>query len=61
MIKGTKAEVVTQVLQRVPYHLRRRVEEVTLDMAAGMRQIVSRCFTRAVKVIDRFHVSYNFV
>jgi transposase len=56
MVKGTKAEVVTQVLQMIPHYLRRRVEEVTLDMAAGMRQIVSRCFTRAVKVIDRFHV-----
>ncbi|WP_320168088.1 transposase [Mangrovibacterium marinum] len=56
MIKGTKAEDVTRILMKIPHRLRRKVEEITLDMAASMNQIVSKCFTRAVKVIDRFHV-----
>jgi len=32
------------------------VEEVTLDMAANMKRIVSQCFPKASRVIDRFHV-----
>jgi len=36
--------------------LRRKVKEVTLDMAANMSLIISRCFPKAAQVTDRFHV-----
>jgi len=56
MIKGTQAERIIEVLQRIPERLRKKVQEVTLDMAANMNLIVKRCFPFAHRVIDRFHV-----
>ena len=56
MIKGTKAENIIDVLYRIPERLRKRVKEVTLDMAGSMNLITRRCFPKASKVIDRFHV-----
>ena len=56
MIKGTKSEEVVAVLKKIPETLRRKVEEITLDMAGSMNQIARQCFPRATKVIDRFHV-----
>ncbi len=32
------------------------VKEVTLDMANSMNLIVTKCFPKATRVIDRFHV-----
>jgi transposase len=56
MIKGTQADRVIDILLRLPERLRRKVQEVTLDMAAGMHLIVKRCFPYAHRVVDRFHV-----
>jgi len=56
MIKGTKSELVIEVLKQIPKRLRDKVEEITLDMASSMNLIVKHCFGRAVKIIDRFHV-----
>uniref|UniRef100_UPI001E2B02FA ISAon1 family transposase n=1 Tax=Dyadobacter tibetensis TaxID=1211851 RepID=UPI001E2B02FA len=56
MVKGTKAEEVIEVLRKIPKRIRDTVREVTLDMAANMNRIVTRCFVKADKVIDRFHV-----
>jgi len=56
MIKGTKSETVIERLLHIPERLRKRVVEITLDMAGSMRQIVKSCFPKAVRVIDRFHV-----
>jgi transposase len=56
MIKGTQADKVIAVLQRIPERLRKQVREVTLDMAASMNLVVKRCFPHAHRVIDRFHV-----
>jgi len=56
MISGTKAEVLIEHLQKINIHLRRKVKEITLDMAPVMKLSVSKCFPRAVQVIDRFHV-----
>ncbi|WP_353722477.1 transposase [Dyadobacter sp. 676] len=54
--KGTQASLVIEVLRKIPKGIRGKVREVTLDMAANMGLIVSRCFPKALKVIDRFHV-----
>ena len=56
MVKGTRAETVIEVLRKIPKRLRDKVREVTLDMAANMNRIVTRCFVKADRVIDRFHV-----
>lgn len=56
MIKGTESEKVESVLLKIPHSKRRKVQEVTLDMAASMKKIVSTCFTKAIQVTDRFHV-----
>lgn len=56
IIRGTKAEEVIEVLLRINRRLRHKVKEVTLDMAANMSMIVSRCFSKASQVTDRFHV-----
>ncbi|PSL19044.1 transposase [Dyadobacter jiangsuensis] len=61
MVKGTQASSVIEVLRKIPKRIRGKGREVTLDMAANMGgrrcgMIVSRCFPKASKVIDRFHV-----
>jgi transposase len=56
MIKGTKAEVVIKILHKIPLKHRKKVKEVTLDMAGNMGLIVRKSFPNATLVIDRFHV-----
>ncbi len=56
MIKGTQAEQIITVLERVPLRKRNKVKEVTMDMAANMVKAIRRCFPDAKRVIDRFHV-----
>jgi len=40
MIKGTQADQLCEVLNKIPKGLRRQVEEVTLDMAASKNSTV---------------------
>ncbi len=56
IIEGTGAEKVIKVLDKIPEEIRDSVEEVTLDMANSMGKIVRSCFSKANRVIDRFHV-----
>ena len=57
IIKGTDSERVKSILiRKIPLEKRQLVKEVTLDMAASMEQIVSKTFTKATLVTDRFHV-----
>ncbi|HSQ98208.1 MAG TPA: transposase [Rickettsiales bacterium] len=56
MIQGTCSDKVISVLRKIPEYKRKRVKEVTLDMADSMNKIVRQCFPKATKVIDRFHV-----
>ena len=56
MIKGTASETVIPILKKIPVEIREKVEEVTLDMAGSMNLIVECCFSKSVRVIDRFHV-----
>lgn len=55
-IKGTKAEDIIAVLERIPIRTRNKVKEVTMDMAPNMAKAIRRCFRNARRVIDRFHV-----
>ncbi len=56
VVAGTKAEVVIEVLKGLPESQRKKVKEITLDMAGSMGQIAKRCFPKATQVTDRFHV-----
>lgn len=56
MVKGTKAETVIKILHKIPIKHRKKVKEVTLDMAGNMGLIVRKSFPNATLVIDRFHV-----
>lgn len=56
MVKGTKAEDVINILKKIPEFKRRKVKEVTLDMAPNMEMIIKRSFPNASRVTDRFHV-----
>ena len=56
MVKGTKAESVIKILDEIPLKQRKKVKEVTLDMAGNMGLIVKKSFPNATLVIDRFHV-----
>jgi transposase len=56
IIEGTTSENVIAVLEKIPEDKREQVKEVTLDLSDSMRKIVRRCFPKANRVIDRFHV-----
>lgn len=56
MVKGTQAQTVIDVLNKIPQHKRNQVKEVSLDMAANMVKIIRSAFPRAKQVTDRFHV-----
>lgn len=56
MIEGTNADKVISILKRIPEDVRQTVKEVTLDMAPSMHKIVRSCFTKASRVVDRYHV-----
>ncbi|WP_316826132.1 transposase [Pedobacter miscanthi] len=56
IVAGTKAETVIAVLHKIPEKERRKVSEITLDMAGNMELIAKKCFPVAVRVTDRFHV-----
>ncbi len=56
ILKGTQSESIIELVKKIPIHLRKRVKEITLDLAGNMALIAKRCFPRARLVIDRFHV-----
>ncbi|WP_349773788.1 ISAon1 family transposase [Chitinophaga horti] len=56
MIRGTQADQLIAILQKIPKRRRDKVQEVTIDMAASLNLAVKRCFPNADRVIDRFHV-----
>ena len=56
VIEGTKSEKVIEYLQQIPASKRKKVEEISLDMAFSMKAIATWAFPKAVQVTDRFHV-----
>lgn len=55
-IKGTSSKDIIDVLEKLPLDLRKKVKEVTLDMAKNMESAVKQSFPFATLVTDRFHV-----
>ena len=56
IVKGTDGESVIKVLHRIKERVRKKIKEVTLDLAPTMARIVKRSFPKAKLVSDRFHV-----
>lgn len=56
IVKGTKAQDVISVLNKIPVERRNMVKEVTVDMAGNMNLIAKKCFPKTTIVTDRFHV-----
>jgi transposase len=56
MVRGTNSERVREILNKIPLYKRKRVTEITLDMAPSMERISKLCFPSATLVTDRFHV-----
>lgn len=56
MIQGTSSDKIIPIINQISKKERKKVEEVTLDMAGSMNKIVKSCFPKATLVIDRFHV-----
>jgi len=55
-IKGTLAKDISKVLELIPLEQRKKVKEITLDMAKNMESSVKISFPNANLVTDRFHV-----
>jgi len=55
-IKGTKSQDIINILEKIPLEERKKVKEITLDMAKNMEFAVKMAFPNAYLVTDRFHV-----
>lgn len=60
MVKGTDAETVISVLEKIGLNKRKTVKEVTLDLSPTMMKIARRVFPNAYLTNDRFHVQRLF-
>lgn len=60
MVKGTDAQTVISVLEKIGLNRRKTVREVTLDLSATMMKIARRVFPNAYLTNDRFHVQRLF-
>jgi transposase len=56
LIKGTKNEIVSAALKKVPIEIRMKVKEMTLDFADSMDWICRDNFPNAKLTGDRFHI-----
>ena len=56
LIEGTKGEIITTALAKVPISIRMKVEEITLDFANSMDWICRTSFPNAKLTGDRFHI-----
>ena len=56
IVKGTKADVVSRIIEMVPESERARVTEITMDFSDSMYSIAKQCFPKATIVIDCFHI-----
>jgi transposase len=55
-VKGTRSQDIIDTLERLPLEIRKKVIEVTLDMAKNIESAVRMSFPEASLVTDRFHV-----
>ena len=56
IVKGTRIETVSNIINQIPYDKRALVKEITMDFSDSMYGIAKHCFPNASIVIDCFHV-----
>lgn len=56
IVKGTKADVVSRIIKKIPAEELAKVEEITMDFSDSMYSIAKQCFPNATIVIDCFHI-----
>ena len=56
IIEGTKAEIVSAAINKIPLELRMSVKTITRDLADTMTRICTISFPNAQQIDDRFHV-----
>ena len=57
LIKGTKGkDIANAITNAVPFSIRMKIKEITLDMANNMDWIVRQIAPNAIRTYDRFHV-----
>jgi transposase len=56
IVKGTRSDVVSQIIKKIPTEQLDKVKEVTMDFSDSMRSIAEQCFPHAIIVIDHFHI-----
>jgi transposase len=56
MVDSHGSEEVIEVLIKQPIEVRKKVEEVSVDMWGGFPKIIKKVFPNALVIIARFHV-----
>lgn len=56
IVKGTKAQTVAAIINKIPESERAGVKEITMDFSDSMYSIAKLCFPNADIVIDCFHI-----
>ena len=56
VVRGTKAEDVIRVLEKIDLSKRKTVKEITLDLSSSMMIIARTVFPKPLITSDRFHV-----
>jgi transposase len=56
VLPDDRQETLRRFMSEIPYSIRRRVEEVCVDMKPGFIEVVKQQLSGAALVIDRFHV-----
>ncbi|MGL5562188.1 MAG: ISAon1 family transposase [Tannerellaceae bacterium] len=56
IIQGVRSEDIIQTLRLIPLTQREQVKEITMDFSNSMSLIARRCFPKAIRTIDRFHM-----
>ena len=56
VVRGTKAEDVIRILEKIDLSKRKTVKEITLDLSSSMMIIAHTVFPKALITNDRFHV-----
>ena len=56
VVRGTKAEDVIRVLEKIDLSKRKTVKEITLELSSSLMIIARTVFPKALIISDRFHV-----
>jgi len=56
IVQGTKVEIVSEAICKIPLEQRKTVKTITRDLAETMTDISTNCFSKAQQIDDRFHV-----